>query len=320
MKKIPEKALYKLLEQLGLAPEDRGDYFKVVCPSCGMKEAFAYKNNSLIMCSRRNKCSHAESVIDLARKEKALKKDILKSLGETTTRKEEIKEKTELVVPEGLTFFSEGRKDGIIYKKAYDYLVKRCIDEKIINQLGYIYNPGGEIELGIFIPFFEDEELVYYIIRNIDNSSKKRYDNPHGINATQFIYNYDNIQENGVVCISEGVFDAISITNYIGTAMLTATMNKKQASKIFDKAPSKIIYIPDNDETGKRFIKKNIEMLIRYKPPSLHTEFYIYFIPEEFKDLNEMVISNGNNFIDLNNCILYSDYKRKFNFQRKSPL
>lgn len=321
MKKIPEKALYKLLEQLGLSPEDRGDYFKVVCPSCGMKEAFAYKNSSLIICSRKNRCNHSESVIDLARREKSFKKDIFKSLGEVIPKKEEVKKDAELVLPEGLSFFSDVGKEGIIANKVYNYLISRGISDYLINTLGYVYNPRKEIEIGVFIPFYENKELVYYIVRNINNKSKKRYDNPRGINANNFIFNYDNIEEGNTICITEGVFDAISISNYIGTAMLTSSLSKQQASKLYDKAPSKIIYIPDNDDAGRDFTRKNIDLLIRYKPPSIHVDYYIYTIPDEYKDLNEIASEKKDSvFIDLKDCILYSDFKKNFKFQRRSPL
>lgn len=321
MKKLPEKALLGLLEQLGLSPEDKVDYFKVVCPECGSKEAFVYKNNILIVCSRKNKCGYNGSVLELARKEKAFKKNILKDAGlSEPSKKEEIKEKAKLIIPDGLTFFSEGNPDGFIYKKAYNYLKSRNINN--VEQLGYVYNPSSEIELGIFIPFYENEELVYYIIRNTSSSAKKRYDNPHGINAGEFMYNYDNIKFNDTFFITEGVFDALSVENYIGTAMLTSTISKKQASKFFDKAPKNIIYIPDNDEAGFKNIEKNINTLIRYKPPSLDTNFYIYYIPKEYKDLNDFSSEKGKINLNLKECILFEEYKKNKSIpiKRKSPL
>jgi len=317
MKKFPEATLRKILEVANLEPEDRGDYFKVLCPSCGHKEAFVYKNNRMIVCSRRNKCNYTKDVIDYAKEEGRLKKDVLKSLAPQIEKKEEVKEATKLVLPEGLSFFSD-KKDGIMYRKAYNYLLSRNIPKSSIEQLGYVYDPSKEFELGIFIPFFENNELVYYILRNVDSESKLRYDNPEGIKGSEFVYNYDKIEEGGTVCITEGVFDAISIENYVGTAMLTSSISKSQISKIFDKAPAKIIYIPDNDATGKVFTDKNIFLLNRYKPPSLNTEFYVYIIKEGYKDFNEYAKENGG-FIDFKYCIPYQSFKRRITIKRKAP-
>lgn len=318
-KKISEKAMLMILERLGLFPEDHGEYFRIVCPSCGHKEAFAYKNTSLIACSRKNKCNFMKSVLELAKEENILKKELYKEIGQDLSKKETIKENTVLEIPDGLTFFGEGNENGLIYKKALSYLKSRKIPDKEINRLGYVYCPDRTISLGVFIPFFENEELVYYIIRNTDTESDFRYDNPKDIKSNNFVYNYDNFIEEDTVCITEGIFDAISIENFTGTAMLKSSLSPSQASKIFDKAPKRIIYIPDNDKAGRGFLKKNMEILIRYKPPSIETEFLIFNIPDPFKDFNQYSISNGG-FIDLNKCDRYSDFKRSFLFKRKTPL
>lgn len=318
MKKFPEATLRKILEVANLNPEDRGDYFKVICPSCGHKEAFVYKNNRMIICSRRNRCNYVRDIIEYAKEEGKLRKEVIKSMSPQVNKKEEVKAKTKLVIPEGLSFFSE-KKDGIMHDKAYAYLRARGIPENSINQLGYVYDTSRGFELGIFIPFIENGELLYYILRNADRTSEFRFDNPKGINGSEFLYNYDNMIDGGTICITEGVFDAISIENYIGTAMLTSSLNKKQASKIFDKAPSRIIYIPDNDKAGRLFADKNIRLLIRYKPPSVTTEFYVYFIPDPYKDFNDYASKEGG-FVDINKCIPFSDLKKKFEFKRKNPL
>lgn len=318
MKKFPESTLKKILEISGLEPEDRGDYFKVICPHCGVKEAFVYKNNRIIVCSRRNRCSYTNDVIEYAKEEGKLRKEIYKSVSVQVDKKEEIKEKTKIEIPKGLSFFSES-KGGIIYDKALRYLKGRRIPDSSIEQLGYVYDPNRKFELGIFIPFFEDGKLVYYILRNVDNQSKLRYDNPKGVKGTDFLYNYDNMKNGGTVCITEGAFDAISIENCVGTAMLTSSIGKEQVSKIFDKAPSKIIYIPDNDKAGKAFLEKNIKLLIRYKPPSVNTKFYIYNIPDPYKDFNEYASKEGGE-IDISKCVPYSNLKKKIVIKRKSPL
>jgi DNA primase catalytic core len=46
-----------------LSPIDKGGHYICVCPNCGAREAFIYKNSDLLVCNRKNKCGHSVSVI-----------------------------------------------------------------------------------------------------------------------------------------------------------------------------------------------------------------------------------------------------------------
>lgn len=207
---------------------------------------------------------------------------------------EYIEKNKEFELPEGLNWFSEIKK-GVIRNQAYKYLKKRNLSEEIINEFGYIYQPGSEYNRMVFIPFYEDGELVYYICRDFTGKNDLRYNFPHGLNSKQFIYNIDKIKD--TVFIFEGVFDAIALEEQIGTAMLSSDLGKEQATKILNRAPKDIVFVPDNDETGKRTLEKNIQLLLTYKPPSLNLNIWIYEI-KEVKDFSE----TGRKYIDMREC------------------
>ena len=201
----------------------------------------------------------------------------------------------EFEIPEGLNWFAE-TKSGIIRNQAYKYLKGRNLSEEIINEFGYIYETGSEYNRMIFIPFYEEGELVYYICRDFTGTNDLRYNFPHGLNSKQFIYNIDKIKD--TVFIFEGVFDAIALEEQVGTAMLSADLGKEQATKILNRAPKDIVFVPDNDETGKSTLEKNIKLLLKYKPPSLDINVWTYFIEEDVKDFSE----TGQKYIDMVKC------------------
>ena len=206
----------------------------------------------------------------------------------------------ELKIPEGLTWFKNYEK-GFIGDQALRYLFGRNIEPNVINEFGYIYNPGEDNDKTIFIPFYENGELVYYICRSFLKDPFRRYVNPVGIDSKQFVYNIDLVEDE--VFIFEGVFDAITLKDQVGVAMLSADLGKNQAMMIMDKAPKVVVFIPDNDETGASTLEKNIKLLLEHKAPSVATKILVYEI-KGFKDLN----ASGITEIDLKDCIDYRSY------------
>ena len=305
--KLTENIMEKILDKFGLEPEDKQDYFLVNCPACGKKEAFIYKNKEWIICSRRNKCAFTTSIWNLS-KEILQGKEIFslfaKEYGNSNLKAIDFVDKSDKVeeLPKGLTFFAES-KPGMIRNRAYNYLKNRGVSKEVINEFGYIYNPGSRFHQTIFIPFYENRRLVYFITRDYTEKNKYRYINPKTANSRYFIYNIDKIEEKGTVFIFEGVFDAISLKKQVGTAMLSDTLCKEQAIKIIDKIPSKIVFVPDNDEAGKKSLNKNIKQLLKYRPPSVKFDIYVYYIKEEAKDFNE----SGKDYINIEECELWSD-------------
>lgn len=179
-------------------------------------------------------------------------------------------------------------------------------DRKIpIHNLGYFPKSDETYSGRIFVPFYENEKLVYFLARSYVGS-ELRYKNPAGLD-TDVIFNYDNIDD--TVFIFEGVFDALSLENYPGTAILSNRMKDGQAKKLMGiKSLKNIVFVPDKDykiDTRRLILEnliKNQTLLNTYKRVSKKVNFFVYNIPGEYKDFNEYKQKTGSGFINLEDC------------------
>ena len=105
----------------------------------------------------------------------------------------------------------------------------------------------------------------------------------------------------------------MSITaDQAASCLLSADIGTKQLSKIYEKKPKTIIYVPDSDETGLKKMQRNINKLFTYCPYT-GLNVYIYNVPKGCKDLNDMKIKTGKNYILKKECVKYGDITtRKF--------
>lgn len=210
----------------------------------------------------------------------------------------------------GLVFFNQEEEIGKYGKSVLEYLEKRRINNKYIPNMGYIYDQRSDYDKRLIIPFFEDGFLVYFIARDTTGKSFLRYKNPPKLDTKEFVLNIDDINDELVIC--EGALDALSFhEDQVATAMCSGDLGVKQIRKIINKTPRKIIYVPDQDETGMKKMNKNINELLYYYPPSLDLDIYIFNIPKPFKDFNEFKQNTGKDFILYNECELYNKNKIK---------
>jgi len=220
---------------------------------------------------------------------------------EKLSLKDVVEVKKEIELPEGLVFFDE-KPDGVIRNRAAKYLTKRKIE---LSGLGYIYKRNSEFNNRIFVPFYEEGKIVYFIARAFDKS-KLRYKNPKNISAGSVVFNIDKIENE--VFIFEGVFDALSLSKQVSTCMLSNSLKKEQALKILDRMPETITFVLDNDKDPdvrriiEKSLTKNVNLLMKYKPKSLNLKIFVYRPPEEYKDFNEYKIATGIDYIDYDEC------------------
>ncbi len=218
-------------------------------------------------------------------------------------------------LPDGMKFFFEETK-GRTYKLAKMYLEKRGIP---LDDLGFVYDPHGDFKESyhnrIIIPFYEQGRLVYFIGRAFDDNTF-RYKNPTGVDAGNFVLQYDKFVENEVedIFIFEGVLDALSLYKpQYGTAMLSNRLKIKQITKILDLAPKRIVFVTENDKNeiaikaGKKNLNWNLKTMMKYKPPSLNIKFYIFNPPEPYKDFNEYSVAEDKHNINIDEeCKLWN--------------
>jgi 5S rRNA maturation endonuclease (ribonuclease M5) len=194
---------------------------------------------------------------------------------------------------------------GLFGKVAYKYVQDRDLDEYYYPTLGYVYNPSSTYHKRVIIPFFEEKKLVYFISRSIEKDAFLRYITPSKLDSKNYLFNIDNINEEVVLC--EGTFDSMSLTrDQASTCLLSADISTKQLEKLFDKKVKKIIYVPDSDETGRIKMDKNISKILTYCPYT-GLDIYVYNIPKPYKDLNELKIGTGKNYILYKECEKYGE-------------
>lgn len=227
---------------------------------------------------------------------------------ENTDSKKVLKD---LIIKDGLKLFGDGKNLGMFGKIAYNYVLERKLDDSYYPRLGYVFNSNSKFDKRVIIPFFENGKMVYFLARSVDPKNLLRYLNPGKLDSKEYVFNIDKINEEVVLC--EGVFDAMSITkDQPASCLLSADIGTKQLSKIYEKKPNTIIYVPDQDETGFKKMQKNINKIIAYCPYS-GLNIYIYNVPKGCKDLNDMKVKTGKDFILKKECVKYGDITtRKF--------
>lgn len=201
-------------------------------------------------------------------------------------------------------------------EEAIRYLQQRKISP---SGLGYFPRSDSDYSGRIFVPFYENGELVYFLARSYIGS-ELRYKNPPGLSA-DVIFNYDNIDD--TVVIFEGAFDAMSLENYPGTAILSNKLKEGQAKKLMGISSLKnIIFVPDKDkeiETRKLILNNliaNYDLLNKYKKLSKSVKFYVYNIPGEYKDFNEYKQKTGESGIRIEDCEVFNKNKIMFDIMR----
>lgn len=65
-----------------LNPEHKGLYYILTCPACQKKSAYYYQGQSHIVCNRKNKCGHSESIWDYVKSSHAIQsnREVLETL------------------------------------------------------------------------------------------------------------------------------------------------------------------------------------------------------------------------------------------------
>ena len=210
-------------------------------------------------------------------------------------------------------FFREKDKIGNYGKRCLRYLMDRKIDVSYIREMGYVYNENSKFTKRIVIPYIEDHRMAYFQARSIDKNNKLRYMNPAGLGSKDFVFNYDKLNDDELI-ICEGPFDAMSLSEQTATCMCSGDLSPKQLIKIFGKAkPKTIIYVPDADETGRKKMDANIQRIFTYADYS--PKVLVFHTPNETKDLNEMLVKTGKDFILRKECEVYNPRKHKFSWE-----
>ncbi len=147
--------IYPRLDRLelvkGLDPKERGSYYEVACPKCGQREAYLYKNGTVIKCSRLNNCGYSISLWDYLQQGRGLtSSETLQELarlanytlpaleGYSYEQAERTRKQTNLMEA-ALTYFQAQLTKN---QETLDYLQGRGYSPEDIKGMGLGYFPG----------------------------------------------------------------------------------------------------------------------------------------------------------------------------------
>lgn len=163
--------------------------------------------------------------------------------------------------------------DGYIRVFENDYLLnERLLDDYSLEYFEFGISHSFKFKNYIIIPVIEEEVCVGYVCRHIwdkkkltrqNKQAKKeggyvipRYKNSTENDFINLLYNIDNVQENSLVIVVEGIFDVVALTEKLDlydsdTCCVVATFGKKiseaQILKLQEKDVSDILLMYDPD-------------------------------------------------------------------------
>jgi len=159
-------------------------------------------------------------------------------------------------------------------KKAGDYLKKRGISEATWKKRKVFSKDGA-----IAFPYYKDGELV--LVKYREPKKKGKWWREKGGKAV--FWGLENCDPEYPLVITEGEFDALAldeagVKNAVSVPSGAEDLNCIDEDWVLLEKFSKIIIWPDNDEPGKKMLKKLITRLGEYR---------CYVVNSPFKDANE---------------------------------
>lgn len=189
------------------------------------------------------------------------------------------------------------QKQLVEARMARDYLNKRGFNEATINAFGIGYDSS---ENSIVIPFNDGYgKPVGFSRRFLDPGNGPKYKNSRNdevFNKGQLLYNLDKARKHigASLLVLEGYFDVLSAWQSgfpNSVAVCKDTLTEDQAALITKLCKGKtVILVPDNDDTGRRSVLVNRDML-RGSDPEVHIQ--VAQPPQGCKDLNDVLLAQG---------------------------
>ena len=121
-----------------------------------------------------------------------------------------IKQQGLLYLPKEFILFKNANKNDLVYKESYNYLISRGLDDEIIEKYNMGYCLEGKYQNRIIIPSYDLNNKLNYFIGRSFNGHKIKYLNPI-LPKMNIIINEKNINWDGTIFLTEGIFDMIAL-------------------------------------------------------------------------------------------------------------
>lgn len=220
----------------------------------------------------------AKRIVDI----RSIGKNPLPITQEEETSSSSIQEEMEHFIPIEL----DKQPESELEIAAYLYLTDRKL---LSDKYPFFVATGGRFHGRVIIPFWRNEDLVYFQARSLIGQ-KPKYLNPgseFGLKTKNYLFPFDLSQKYVVIC--EGPVDAISLQmqGVNATATLGCSISNTQ-SRLLAKFQGRIIVGYDNDEAGKKGLR-NLQLTINAQRP---LDIDYCFPDKQYKDWNEMHVDN----------------------------
>lgn len=202
---------------------------------------------------------------------------------------------------------SEKDKISGIQEKNYQKALKEFREErKIPKDVKLFVAYKGKYQGRVIIPIYdENRHITYFQARTIVKGIDPKYKNP-SLTKGDIILNRNLFDREKYIIVFEGLIDAFMVGNQ-GTACLGASITDSFVKEILNLTEKGIIIAFDNDDPGRKALKKFMKG-DRKNPPNSYNKKVKYFIfPKKYDDCS-----------DINKCVLKYDIKNVYDFILKN--
>lgn len=251
--------------QLPSSPSAKG-WYSVVCKACNdykVRGAFLLNPDAVVYkcfnCSAKMNyfadSGHiSDETQDILRAfdvpEKAINELILSELSHKSTSKRKKVVPTSIIkpidVPDHFYKLEDAASDNIWAQAMREYLwIERGLTQ---DAYPFMLSDNKNWKGRLIIPYYFQNELIYYQGRDITDSKPNKYKNATCKDTTLLLFGYDNVAkyEETPLFVLEGFFDALQLD---GVAILGNELTAEKISYI-NRTRREKIYIPDRHKTG----------------------------------------------------------------------
>lgn len=170
-----------------------------------------------------------------------------------------------------------------IDKQYQKHLIQFIKKRKIPKEYNVFVAIKGEYKNRYIIPIYHWGDIVYFQGREMRDDMLPRFKNPE-VEKSGVIMNIEHFNKDKFIIVTEGIIDAMALSNHQGTCVLGGSVSDDFLSVLYKSTNKGVIIAVDNDDRGQKERDKLIDT------SKFSNLLYFFIPPPGTKDLNEMVI------------------------------